>query len=132
GSIIPFHEELDSCFPGLALIFGGARSPVEGIWRNISEHPLAKRSLFVAVFLDDFVSNPPAYHAVVRQCHRVDPGDVPNIFLWIVNSQRRAVAITFRRKLCCSPLGNGRHDKYILNGAAFEHPAKVPFATRFT
>src|SRR4051812_24554591 len=97
---------------------------MESILRDVGKHPLHAFALVRAVFLHNVFTDLAAGHVVMDLFDRIDPGDVPEIVLRIVNTKRGPV---HERTLERLPASMRRRDPDILNGATFQHPAKMYF-----
>ena len=97
---------------------------MEGVRRDIREQPLAALAVVHAVFLDDLVPDLAAVHAVDDLLDRIDPGNVPEIVLRIVNAKRRAV---HQQAVAVLAADARRCDPDILDGATFQNPAEMHF-----
>src|SRR5262249_16524992 len=120
--------ELNIGLPVGALVGGELATPVEGLWPDLRKAPTDQLAAFQLAKLHDVGALPAADHAEIALRHRIGPLNVPGVKPGIIGAQRRAVDVDVALGVTQAPGTPRRHDPDVLNGAAFENPAEVPFA----
>src|ERR1700756_4624016 len=101
---------------------------MERIRCDFGEAPARRRAIDSRADLHDIVvlagANAAAGLLFVVIRHRIDPADAPGLDGRVPDAQRGPVRVVRLAEIGVS-LGYARHDPYVLNGAAFKHPAEM-------
>src|SRR5215471_10340117 len=108
-------QELGLKLPALAVVARAFAQPTKRSWCYVGKAPAHGFSRIVFADLNDVASLRPPDLARVELPDRIAPQDVPGVDSRVVNAQRRAME-------------DARQDPDVLNGASFEHPAKIDLA----
>src|SRR5262245_66265393 len=111
-----------------AIVGGELATPVEGLRPDLRKTPADQLPAFQLAKLHDVGALPAADHVEIALRHRIGPLNVPGVKPGIIAAQRRAVDVDVAKGITLAAGAARRHDPDVLNGAAFENPAQMPFA----
>jgi len=120
----PTQKEFAANLPSLTFILRFSVSPVKRPCADLGEEPLAECAVGSAILLDNVIADLISRHTIERLSDRIDPGDVPEIIVRIVDAKRGAV---HQEALCHSPGVPCRRDPHVLNSPPLERPVEVDF-----
>src|SRR5262249_18417649 len=121
------HAEFYHPFPACTFVGGSFADPEERVGSDLVEAPARPIAGRIAAELHDVVALGRADHRQIGLPDRVSPLDAPGAGVRVIDPQRGAVAIAVRGGLTLAS-STRRHDPDVLDRAALQHPAKMPFA----
>src|ERR1700738_1217179 len=121
-------QKFDVETPAHSFIVGDFTPPAKGIGRDFRKTPSDQFAVRPGPELNDVVALAPADHVEKIPGDRIAPLDLPGVYADIVDPQRRAVGIDVGGGIAMAQFAARRHDPDVLDGAALQRPAEMPFA----
>src|ERR1043165_1434565 len=114
-------------FPARFAVGRSFAAPEERVRRDLVKAPAHGLPSSVLTELHDVAPLRAADHREVGLADRLGPQDVPGIESRIVDAHRRAITVAQRDCVPVAPAAR-RHDPHVLDRAALQRPAEMPFA----
>ena len=125
-------RKIDVETPTRSLVGRDFARPAKRIARDFRKAPPDQLPVWPGPELDDIVALLAADHLEEILGDRVGPLDLPCIDPGIIDPKRRAVGIDVGRSVAATQFAARRDDPDVLDCAAFQRPAEMPFALAAT
>jgi hypothetical protein len=124
----PARGEFRDHAPADASVGGDFAPPQKGVLGDVRKAPPHQLTVRPGSELNDVVAFRAADHLQETLRDRIAPLHLPCIDTGVVDPQRRAPGVDIGRRIATPQFAARRNDPDILDRAAFQHPAEVPFA----